>query len=90
LLKKLVLVLAARTAYPPAIGHQELEVCMEQNQENLKIPEVAKLLRISRNRAYNIAASDPTFPVIVIGRRLIVPRKDLQDWLEGQRRDYRP
>ena len=63
---------------------------MEQNHENLKIPEVAKLLRISRNRAYNIAASDPTFPVISIGRRLIVPREALSEWLENQRRDLRP
>jgi len=63
---------------------------LEQNHENLKIPEVAKLLRISRNRAYNIAASDPTFPVISIGRRLIVPREALSEWLENQRRDLRP
>ena len=63
---------------------------MEQNHENLKIPEVAKLLRISRNRAYNIAVSDPTFPVISIGRRLIVPREALSEWLENQRRDLRP
>jgi predicted DNA-binding transcriptional regulator AlpA len=58
-------------------------------EENLKIPEVAKLLRISRNRAYALAASDPTFPVIAIGRRLIVPRKELETWLESQRRDLR-
>ena len=62
---------------------------MESNQEYLKIPEVAKLLRISRNRAYDIAASDPTFPVVTIGRRLIVPRADLQAWLQTQRRDFR-
>ena len=62
---------------------------MESNQEYLKIPEVAKLLRISRNRAYDIAASDPTFPVVTIGRRLIVPRADLQAWLQNQRRDFR-
>ncbi len=61
---------------------------MEHNHENLKIPEVAKLLRISRNRAYELAATDPTFPVIAIGHRLIVPRKDLQTWLQSQRRDF--
>ena len=55
----------------------------------LKITEVAKLLRISRNRAYDIAASDPTFPVVAIGRRLIVPRDALHDWLQSQRRDLR-
>jgi predicted DNA-binding transcriptional regulator AlpA len=63
---------------------------MEPNQEYLKIPEVAQLLRISRNRAYDLAASDPTFPVIIIGRRLIVSREALQAWLKGKQRDFRP
>lgn len=60
---------------------------MESNRDYLNIPEVAKLLRISRNRAYDIAASDPTFPVIRLGRRLIVSREDLRRWLNDQRRD---
>jgi len=59
------------------------------NEEFLKIPEVAKLLRISRNRAYNLAASDPTFPVIAIGRRLIVSRNDLEAWLTHKQRGPR-
>ena len=63
---------------------------MEINQEYLNIPEAARFLRISRNRAYDLAASDPTFPVIRIGRRLIVPREDLRDWLESQRRSFPP
>lgn len=63
---------------------------MEQYPENLKIPEVAKMLRISRNRAYDLAATDPTFPVTTIGRSLIVPRKDLEAWLATQRRNFRP
>lgn len=63
---------------------------MEPNPEFLQIPEVAKLLRISRNRAYDIAASDPTFPVITIGRRLIVSRNELEVWLKGKQRDFRP
>lgn len=63
---------------------------MDTNRAYLNIPEVAKLLRISRNRAYDLAASDPTFPVITIGRRLIVSRTDLQRWLKNQRRDLRP
>lgn len=60
---------------------------METNRDYLNIPEVAALLRISRNRAYDIAAADPTFPVIKIGRRLIVAREDLTAWLDSQRRD---
>lgn len=63
---------------------------METNQDYLNIPEVAKLLRISRNRAYDIAASDPSFPAIRIGRRLIVSREDLRRWLNDQRRELLP
>lgn len=63
---------------------------METNRNYLRIPEVAELLRISRNRAYDIAATDPTFPVIRIGRRLIVSREDLRLWLNDQRRDLLP
>ncbi len=66
----------------------EREAYVETNREFLTILEVAELLRVSRNRAYDLA-SDPTFPVIAIGRRLIVPRKDLQAWLDTQRRDLR-
>jgi predicted DNA-binding transcriptional regulator AlpA len=57
------------------------------NNPYLKIPEVAKILTISRNSAYDLAASDPTFPVIKIGRRLIVAREDLEAWVNSQRRD---
>ena len=62
---------------------------MESTQNYLNIPEVAKLLRISRNRAYELAACDPTFPVITIGSRLIVSREDLETWVNSQRRDLR-
>ncbi len=62
---------------------------MGSDKEYLNIPEVAHLLRISRNRAYDLAASDPTFPTIRIGRRLIVSREALQAWLEIKRRDVR-
>jgi excisionase family DNA binding protein len=63
---------------------------MDPKHENLKIPEVAKLLRISRNRAYDLVASDPTFPIITIGRRLIVPRDALHEWIKDHRRDLQP
>jgi len=60
---------------------------MEPDYPYLTIPEAAKLLRISRNRAYELASTDPTFPVIQLGRRLIVSRADLEAWARGRRRD---
>lgn len=44
----------------------------------LTIVEVAALLRISRNLAYQLAARDSLpVPVIRLGRRLLVPRETL-------------
>jgi excisionase family DNA binding protein len=44
----------------------------------LTIPEVAALLRISRNLAYELAARDGLpVPVLRLGRRLLVPRQAL-------------
>ena len=60
---------------------------MEPDYPYLTVPEVAKLLRISRNRAYELASTDPSFPAIEIGRRLIVSREDLEAWARNRRRD---
>lgn len=46
----------------------------------LTIPEAAKLLGISRNLAYEIAAQDGELagiPVIRVGRRLLIPQARL-------------
>jgi excisionase family DNA binding protein len=44
----------------------------------LTIPEVAAILRISRNLAYELAARDCLpVPVLRLGRRMLVPRETL-------------
>lgn len=50
----------------------------------LTIPQVADLLSISRAGAYALAHT-PGFPVITIGKRLIVPRDDLFDYLDSMK-----
>ena len=47
------------------------------------IPEVADLLGISRNRAYELAR-ESAFPVIRLGRRCLVPRAQFMGWLDDQ------
>lgn len=49
----------------------------------LTIPEVAYLLGVSRNTAYEAARSGSiaAVPVICIGRRLLVPRKPILEVL---------
>lgn len=55
-----------------------------QQHEYLKVPEVAAVLRIARSRAYELVA-DGEIPSVRIGRSIRVNRKELDNWLEGQR-----
>ncbi len=57
---------------------------MDTQHEFLKVPEVAKELRIARSRAYELVASG-TIPAVKIGRSVRVSRRDLERWLEEQR-----
>jgi len=55
-----------------------------QQHEYLKVPEVAKVLRIARSRAYELVA-DGEIPAVRIGRSVRVNRKELDRWLGEQR-----
>ncbi len=57
---------------------------MDKEIEYLKVPEVAKVLRIARSRAYDLVA-DGTIPAVRIGRSVRVSRRDLERWLTSQR-----
>ena len=48
----------------------------------LTVDETAKLLRISRNTAYNLVR-EGRLPVLRLGRRLLVPKKGLDNLLSG-------
>jgi excisionase family DNA binding protein len=49
----------------------------------LTIPEAATLLRISRGLAYELARRNE-LPVMRLGRRIVVSRRALDDYLLGQ------
>lgn len=57
---------------------------MDAEHEYLKVPKVARVLRIARSRAYELVA-DGEIPAVKIGRSVRVSRKELERWLEGQR-----
>jgi len=46
------------------------------------VDETAQLLRISRNTAYNLVR-EGRLPVLRLGRRLLVPKKGLDNLLAG-------
>ncbi len=47
----------------------------------LSIPEVARLLGVSKPTAYALANSKG-FPVLHIGKRKVVPAQGLQEWIK--------
>ncbi len=53
---------------------------MTDNATLLTVPETAKLLRISRNLAYELIAQGG-IPAIRLGRIIRVPRAALDEWL---------
>lgn len=50
------------------------------------VPEAAEVLGISRSRMYELVKTDG-FPVLNIGRRILIPIKALDCWLEAQTAD---
>ena len=49
----------------------------------LSVGELAKYLGISRPKAYDLAHRSD-FPTIKLGKRILVPIKQLEAWLEKQ------
>lgn len=49
----------------------------------LSVPEVASALGISRAGAYDLVRSDG-FPVIRIGKRVVIPKENLVEWIKKQ------
>ena len=49
----------------------------------LKAHEVAAVLRISKSKVYELAQSE-SFPAIRIGKRVVIPRDKLIEWLNNQ------
>ena len=49
----------------------------------LSVEEAGKLLGVSRQVAYQLIHR-PDFPTLHIGRRVLVPKKQLEIWMERQ------
>jgi hypothetical protein len=58
---------------------------MATEKLTVTIPEFARLAGISKNQAYMLAANDSLgVPVIHLGRRMVLPRKQVLRLLEGE------
>jgi excisionase family DNA binding protein len=68
------------------IGEPRAELrSLDELPEILTVPETAEALRIGRNAAY-AAVARGELPAIRIGRRVLVPRAQLQQLLAGRGR----
>lgn len=47
------------------------------------VEELATVLGISRSCAYKLIR-EPGFPVINVGRRVLIPRRALEKWMENR------
>lgn len=57
----------------------------ESEPELLRVPEAARLLNISRAKAYSLIAGG-VIPVVKVGASIRVPRRRLIAWLEENTR----
>jgi len=49
----------------------------------LKMPDVAEIMRINKNKAYELARKED-FPAIFMGKRIVVPKEAFETWLQGE------
>lgn len=56
----------------------------ERHHEWLKVPEVARIIRVARSRAYELVGSGE-IPSVRIGRSVRISRRELDRWLEEKR-----
>ena len=61
-----------------------LNVDLTKLPPTLTVEKAGELLGLSRATAYNMAHKTEGFPIIKLGKRLIVPTKAFLDWVDKQ------
>ena len=72
-----------RTDYIPQPKHSKPITDPSQLPMALNAKQVAAVLGISRAGAYNLMRSEG-FPTLFIGKRMVVPKDRLMDWMNAQ------
>ena len=72
-----------RTDYIPQPKHSKPVTDPSQLPMALNAKQVAAVLGISRAGAYNMMRSEG-FPTLFIGKRMVVPKDRLMDWMNTQ------
>lgn len=53
------------------------------NQDFMSVADLQKTLGVSRGHAYELVAR-ADFPALRIGKRIVIPVKQFEDWVEKQ------
>ena len=72
-----------RTPRTPYIPKQAKEEKPKKAGMAMTVEDMAEELTIGRNVAYELVQK-PDFPSFTIGRRILVSRKGLQEWIDAQ------
>ena len=48
----------------------------------LTVAEVAEVLRVSLNQMYYLIDKNKCIPILHLGRKILVPRDELKDWIK--------
>ena len=62
---------------------------MESQKLAYSVSEAAELLGLSRPTIYQLIHRTG-FPVVRIGRRTLIPRRALEDWIDSEWKETRP
>ena len=54
----------------------------------LSIKDVSETVGLSISRIYDIANTDKTFPCVILGRRKVVPRDEIKDWIKTSSKGF--
>jgi excisionase family DNA binding protein len=49
----------------------------------LSVAQASEVLGISTVSMYKLIEKDNTFPVLILGRRKVVPKEQLKDWINN-------
>ena len=65
------------------IAARSESVCAEQGPMTMTVDELAETLGIAKIKAYELT-NTPEFPSFKVGKRILVSRKGLQEWIKKQ------
>ena len=75
--------LADRLALSIPEGTQAVGVSEQPPKFALSVAEAASAVSVSPRLIYRLLAEDPSLPRVYLGRRVVIPARALENWING-------